>query len=83
MTVMNLSHMQIGQRGVIQKISGISLVMQRLLEMGLTPGTKVEVVRFAPLGDPMEIEIRGYRLSIRKQDALLIDIALESSEGGT
>jgi len=41
----------------------------RLLEMGLTTGTTVKVIRFAPLGDPMEIEVRGYRLSLRKREA--------------
>jgi len=41
----------------------------RLLEMGLLPGTRVEVVRYAPLGDPIEIKIRGYNLSLRKHDA--------------
>ena len=47
---------------------------QRYLEMGLTPGTEVEVVRFAPLGDPMEIRVRGYALSIRKRDASRIGV---------
>jgi Fe2+ transport system protein FeoA len=42
--------------------------------MGLTPGTEVEVVRFAPLGDPMEIRVRGYALSIRKDDASCIGV---------
>jgi Fe2+ transport system protein FeoA len=41
----------------------------RLLEMGLLPGTRVEVVRYAPLGDPIEIKIRGYNLSLRKHEA--------------
>jgi Fe2+ transport system protein FeoA len=47
---------------------------QRYLEMGLTPGTEIEVVRFAPLGDPMEIRVRGYALSIRKADAARIAV---------
>jgi len=44
-------------------------IRQRLMEMGLTPGTSIEIVRVAPLGDPIEVKVRGYRLSLRKQDA--------------
>jgi len=47
----------------------------RLLEMGLTTGTQVQIIRFAPLGDPMEIEVRGYRLSLRKREAEGIRVA--------
>ena len=46
----------------------------RLLEMGLLPGTPVDVVRLAPLGDPMELRVRGYHLSIRQHEAALIEI---------
>lgn len=54
------------------KIAGFDLPPERrarLLEMGLTTGTEIEVIRFAPLGDPIEIEVRGYRLSLRKREA--------------
>jgi len=54
------------------RIAGFDLPQDRrarLLEMGLTTGTTVKVIRFAPLGDPMEIEVRGYRLSLRKREA--------------
>lgn len=50
-------------------MSGAPDVRRRLLEMGLTPGTRVKVIRFAPLGDPMDIEVRGYHLSLRKHEA--------------
>jgi Fe2+ transport system protein FeoA len=49
-------------------------VVQRLLEMGLTEGTVVGVVRAAPLGDPLEVRVRGYRLSVRKDDARLVRV---------
>lgn len=75
---MFLSLMKVGQKGLITRLSGSGTMRQRLLEMGLTPGAEVEVIRFAPLGDPMEIEIRSYRLSIRKQDAAAIDVKVES-----
>lgn len=59
-----------GERGTIQGIRNATpRVRQRLLEMGLTRGTIVEVIRLAPLGDPMEISLRGYRLSLRREEA--------------
>jgi ferrous iron transport protein A len=64
-----LSGYAVGQRG---KIAGFDLPAarrQRLQEMGLTVGCPFEVVRFAPMGDPMELKVRGYHLSLRKEDA--------------
>jgi Fe2+ transport system protein FeoA len=61
-----------GGRGRIVGVGGDAEMMQRLLEMGLTPGTELEVVRLAPLGDPIEVRVRGYLLSIRKENAGLI-----------
>ena len=61
-----LSGYAVGQRG---KVSGFDLPPQRLQEMGLTVGCPFEVVRFAPMGDPMELKVRGYHLSLRKEDA--------------
>jgi Fe2+ transport system protein FeoA len=70
-----LSSFKIGERG---RILGFDLQpdqRQRLLEMGLTAGVEFEVVRFAPLGDPLEIKIRGYNLSLRKREAHGIRVA--------
>ena len=50
--------------------------MRRLREMGLLPGTRVKFLRWAPLGDPLEIELRGYKLSLRRHEAELIEVAL-------
>jgi Fe2+ transport system protein FeoA len=64
-----LSNMVVGQRG---KVAGFDLPpenRQRLLEMGLTSGVEFQVVRFAPLGDPIEVKVRGYHLSLRKNEA--------------
>jgi ferrous iron transport protein A len=58
-----------GGQGRVRSVEGAPAVVQRLQEMGLTPGVSVEVVRFAPLGDPVEIRLRGYLLSLRKGDA--------------
>lgn len=58
------------EKGIIHSISASTPALrQRLLEMGLTKGSSVEFIRFAPLGDPIEILIRGYRLSLRKEEA--------------
>lgn len=64
-----LADLPVGRSATIESLAGDPGVVQRLLEMGLTPGTGVTVVRFAPLGDPMEILVRGYNLSIRRADA--------------
>ncbi len=66
----SLDLLQPGQQAVVEYLGGSSIaVRQRLLEMGLTRGTRIDVIRFAPLGDPIEIAVRGYRLSLRKQEA--------------
>ncbi|MGH7139642.1 MAG: FeoA family protein [Pirellulales bacterium] len=64
----------VGQRAKICRIRDGDDVSLRLLEMGLTPGTDVLVVGQAPLGDPLELEVRGYRLSIRKSEAARVEI---------
>lgn len=64
-----LSELALGEAGRIQRIEGADAVSLRLLEMGLTPGAAVRLVGCAPLGDPLELEIRGYRLSVRKAEA--------------
>ena len=63
-----------GERGRIAAVDGEVEMMQRLLEMGLTPGTELELVRVAPLGDPIEVRVRGYLLSIRKENAALVRV---------
>jgi ferrous iron transport protein A len=67
-----LADLAVGGRGRILTFACAAPLMQRLLEMGLTRGTEVEVIRVAPLGDPIEIRLRGYFLSLRKAEAALI-----------
>ena len=71
-----LSQMSLGQKGTIDDFVVASDDCERIEEMGLTPGEEVEIVRYAPLGDPIEIKIRGYSLSLRKQEADLIRVNL-------
>jgi ferrous iron transport protein A len=71
-----LSQMTIGQRGIIRDYTADNNDYERIVEMGVTPGEQVEVIRYAPMGDPIEIRIRGYLLSLRKQEADRIKVAL-------
>ena len=58
-----------GERGAVVRIAGDGAVKRRLFDMGLTPSAEVVFLKAAPLGDPVEVEIRGYRLSLRKAEA--------------
>ena len=69
-----LAELPVGKRGRVVQVDGGDDVTMRLLEMGLTPGVEVAVVGQAPLGDPLELEVRGYRLSIRKSEAARVEI---------
>ncbi len=72
---MQLSDMQIGQTGRILRIqAGDALYRHRLISMGLLPGTEFKVSRIAPLGDPIEITVRGFALSLRKGEAAILII---------
>lgn len=63
-----------GDKGVVKKVSGTGAVRRRLFDMGLTPGAAFDVRKMAPLGDPMELTLRGYELSVRKEDAQLVTV---------
>ena len=67
---------QPGQRGRILDVTGDDAVAVRLMEMGLTDGAEIELIGFAPLGDPVEFLIRGYRLSLRKAEGSRVTIEL-------
>lgn len=69
-----LADLEVGQHARVEALDGASAIVQRLLEMGITKGVEVSVVRFAPLGDPMEVKVRGYLLSLRRADARAIRV---------
>ena len=69
---MTLAMLKAGKTAELVDIDPCNGLRMRLMEMGLTPGTPISVIRVAPLGDPIEIKVRGYRLSLRKQDATYI-----------
>jgi ferrous iron transport protein A len=69
-----LAELAVGQSARVATVEGIDEISIRLMEMGLVPGTDLRVLGVAPLGDPLEIEIRGYRLSVRKSEAARVTI---------
>lgn len=71
---MTLDKAAIGARVKITKVGGEGELRCRLLDMGLIPGTVVQVQKVAPMGDPIEIHLRGYELTIRKEDAAQIEV---------
>jgi ferrous iron transport protein A len=74
----SLDQLRVGQRGRVEAVAGDDALVQRLLEMGLTEGEEVEVLGFAPLGDPMEILLRNYRLSLRRSEAARVKVTVVS-----
>ena len=64
----------IGETATVVKLHGEGAIKRRIMDMGLTKGTEVFVRKVAPLGDPIEIKVRGYELSLRKADAELIEV---------
>ena len=73
---MKLAELRAGQRGVVKVVDGTDDVSVRLMEMGLTPGCEVAYLGAAPLGDPLEFQVRGYHLSLRKTEAARVEIEL-------
>ena len=71
---MTLNQLKIGETGVITAVNGEGALRCRLLDMGIIPKTKVMIRKVAPMGDPIEIHIRGYELTIRLDDAREIEV---------
>ncbi len=71
---MTLAQLSVGATATLKAYPQSGPAFTRLREMGLLPGTRITLVRIAPLGDPLEIQVRGYRLSLRKSEAALVEI---------
>ncbi|MDE5557332.1 MAG: ferrous iron transport protein A [Ruminococcus sp.] len=71
---MTLKEVNVGQTVTVQKISGAGAIKRRIMDMGVTKGTEIHVRKVAPLGDPIEVTVRGYELSLRKADAEIIEV---------
>jgi len=66
-----------GERAIVKRISGTSSIHRRILDMGIVKGAEVEIERVAPLGDPIEIRVKGYHLSLRKEEASNISVEVD------
>ena len=75
-----LDQLQKGETGLIKKVEGEGKIRRRLFDMGVTPGAIVSLRKKAPLGDPIEVTIRGYELSLRKAEAILVTIEVKEEE---
>ena len=69
-----LKDVKVGQSATVARLGGAGAVKRRIMDMGLTKGTKVFVHKVAPLGDPIEVTVRGYELSLRKDEAECIEV---------
>ena len=69
-----LSQLKIGQHALVTKVNGSGKLRRRLLDMGVTPNTKIYLRKKAPLGDPIEINLRNYELTLRLTEAQLIEV---------
>ena len=75
-----LDQFKIGETGLIKKVEGDGRLRRRLFDMGVTPGAKVYLRKVAPLGDPLEVTIRGYELTLRKSEAELVVLEMEETK---
>ena len=69
-----LKDVKVGEYAVIEKLHGEGALKRRIMDMGITKGVQIYVRKVAPLGDPVEVTVRGYELSLRKADADLIEV---------
>ena len=69
-----LKEVKIGKTAVVKKLHGEGAVKRRIMDMGITKGATILVRKVAPLGDPIELRVRGYELSIRKEDAGMVEV---------
>ena len=74
----SLDQLQTGQRACVEALAGDDAIVQRIMEMGLLEGEEIEVLGFAPLGDPMEIRLRDFRLSLRRSEAARVTVRILS-----
>ncbi len=75
-----LDEFKIGETGLIKKVEGEGRLRRRLFDMGVTPGAKVYLRKKAPLGDPLEVTIRNYELTLRKSEACLVILEVEEEK---
>jgi ferrous iron transport protein A len=69
-----LSDLLPGEKGTVKKVTGNSMIKRRIVDMGVVAGAVIEVQKYAPLGDPMEVKVKGFNLSLRKNEAEMIEM---------
>jgi ferrous iron transport protein A len=72
--VQSLDRLAPGEVGVVVRLDGPAPMIRRMMELGMVPGTSIQIVRRAPLGDPIELSVRGVHLSLRRSDASLVHV---------
>jgi ferrous iron transport protein A len=77
---LQLNDLEPGQKGVVVNIKGSGATRRRIMDMGIVRGSEIKVIRRAPLGDPVEFEIRDYNLTLRKSEAERIYVSLEEKQ---
>ena len=75
---MTLRDMNVGESCTVKRLNGEGAVKRRIMDMGITKGVEIYVRKLAPLGDPIEVTVRGYELSIRKADADMVEVISEA-----
>ncbi|PKM89752.1 MAG: ferrous iron transport protein A [Firmicutes bacterium HGW-Firmicutes-12] len=78
MKIITLDKLPLGNHATVVRINGNGAIKRRLLEMGIVPNTDINMLRFAPLGDPLEIKTKGCLLSLRKEEAEMVEVQLEN-----
>ena len=78
---MTLKELKIGESAVIDAVGGAGALRQHFLDMGLIPGTHVTLIKVAPMGDPIQLRLRGYELTIRREDAAEITVLPDDEKG--
>ena len=71
---MTLRDMNVGETCIVKRLTGEGAVKRRIMDMGITKGVEIYIRKLAPLGDPIEVTVRGYELSIRKADADMVEV---------
>ena len=71
---MTLKDLKPGQLGVVASIGAPGPMKRRIMDMGITPGVEIRVIKAAPLGDPVEVNVRGYELSLRREETHMIEM---------
>ncbi len=69
-----LSDFKIGEKGIVKSVKGEGIIRRRIFDMGVTPGAEIFLRKKAPLGDPLEVSVRGYELTLRKDEASYVEM---------